>query len=93
MKLKRNDDQRVDVSVLHRRGNNIIKKEEGRKHLGRREKGEGKKRGRIRYGRIWSRFVEGQRCLAIGDGELGVATKKSQMLVKQETTSTPRECH
>jgi hypothetical protein len=30
-----------------------------------------------------------QRCVAIGDGELGVATRKSQMLEKQEPPRTP----
>ena len=41
------------------------------------------KGGRIRYGRRLRRCTEGQeieqRCAAIGDGELGVATRKSQM--------------
>ena len=48
--------------------------------MGGREEGEGKKRGRIRYGRRWRRCTEGQeieqRCVAMGDGELGVATRK-----------------
>ena len=43
----------------------------------------GKKRGRIRYGRRWRRYTEGQeikqRCVAMGDGELGVATRKPQL--------------
>ena len=61
--------------------------------MGGREEGEGKKRGRIRYGRRWRRCTEGQeieqRCVAMGDGELGVATRKSQMPGKQEPPRTP----
>ena len=38
--------------------------------------------------RRWRRYTEGpqieQRSVAMGDGELGVATRKSQMLGKQE---------
>ena len=59
-----------------------------------REEGERKRRGRIRYGRRW-RCTEGQeieqRYVVVGDGELGVATRKSQMLGKQEPSRTPRE--
>ena len=59
----------------------------------RQEKGE--KRGRIRYGRRWRRCTEGQeieqRCVAMGDGELGVATRKSQMPGKQEPPRTPQD--
>ena len=66
---------------------------EGRRDLGEREEGEEKKRGRIRYGRRWRRCTEGQeieqRCVAMGDGELGVATRKSQMPGKQEPPRTP----
>ena len=61
--------------------------------MGGREEEEGKKRGRIRYGRRWRRCTEGQeieqRCVAMGDGELGVATRKSQMPGKQEPPRTP----
>ena len=59
--------------------------------LGEREMGG--KSGRIRYGRRWRRCTEGQeieqRCVAMGDGELGVATRKSQMPGKQEPPRTP----
>ena len=51
MKLKRKEDQKVDVSVLLRRGNKIIKRSRGWEGLGRKRRGGGKKRGRIRYGR------------------------------------------
>jgi hypothetical protein len=53
------------------------------------KRGRGKKRGRIRYGRRWRRCTEDQeieqRCVAVGGGELGVATTKSQMPGNQET--------
>jgi hypothetical protein len=48
--------------------------------------------GRIRYGRRWGWYAEGQeieqRCVAMGDGELGVATRKSHMPGKQEPPRT-----
>jgi hypothetical protein len=51
-----------------------------------RERGE--KGHRMRYGRRWRRCTEGQeieqRCVTMGDGELGVATKKCQMPGKKE---------
>jgi hypothetical protein len=46
MMLKRKEDQRVDVTFLLRRGNNIIKGSRGWEGLGR--KRGGGKRGRIR---------------------------------------------
>jgi hypothetical protein len=56
--------------------------------LGGREEGEEKKKGRIRYGRRWMRCTEGQeieqRSVAMGDGEMVVATRKSQMPGKQD---------
>jgi hypothetical protein len=59
--------------------------------LGGREEGEKKKRGRISYGR---RCTEGQeieqRCVTMGYGELGVATRKFQMPGKQKPPRTPR---
>ena len=49
---------------------------------------EEEKGGRISYGRKWGRCTEcqeiEQRCVAMEDGELGVATIKPQMLGKQE---------
>jgi hypothetical protein len=45
--------------------------------------GRGKRGGRIKYGRRWRRCTEDQEIeqwyVAIGDKELGVATRKSQM--------------
>ena len=56
---------------------------------------EGKKRSRIRYGRRWRRCTEGQeieqRCVAMGDGELGLAIRKSQMPRKQEPPGHHRD--
>jgi hypothetical protein len=52
---------------------------------------EGEKEG---GNQVWRRCTESQeieqRCVAIGDGELGVATRKSQMPGKQEPPRTPR---
>ena len=43
--------------------------------MGGREEGEGKKKGRISYGRRWRRYTEGQeieqRCVEMGAWELG----------------------
>jgi hypothetical protein len=53
----------------------------------------GVKCGRIRYERRWKRCTEGQeieqRCVAMGNGELEVVTRKSQMPGKQEPPRTP----
>ena len=55
--------------------------------MGGREKGEGKKR-RIRFERRWRRCTEGQeieqRCVAMGDGKLGLATRKYQISGKKK---------
>ena len=60
--------------------------------MGEKEEGVGEKRGRIKYKKRWRRYTEGQEieqsCAAIGDGELGVATRKSQMPGKQECPRT-----
>jgi hypothetical protein len=45
MKLKREEDQRVDASVLLRRGNETIKEVESGRDLGGREEGGRGKRG------------------------------------------------
>jgi hypothetical protein len=62
--------------------------------LGGREEGEGRKRRRIKNGKRWRRYTVGQeiyqRCIAIGDGELRLPTRESQMPGKQETTSIPQ---
>ena len=94
MKLKNKEDRSVDASVLLRRGNNIIKGSRGWKGPGRKRGGGGEKEeSRIRYGRRW-RCTEGQeieqRYVVVGDGELGVATRKSQLAGKQEPPRTSR---
>jgi hypothetical protein len=43
MKLKRKENQRVDASILLRRGNKIIKGSRGQEGLGRKRRGEGKR--------------------------------------------------
>ena len=43
MKLKKKEDQRVDASVLLRRGNNIIKGSREERDLGGKEEGRGKR--------------------------------------------------
>ena len=60
--------------------------------MGGREEGEGKKRGRIRYGRRCRRCTESQEivqgCVSIGDEELGLATRKTLRPGKQEPPRT-----
>jgi hypothetical protein len=51
MKPKKKKDQRVDASVILRRGNKIIKGSKGWEGFGRKRRGGGEKGGRIRYGR------------------------------------------
>ena len=50
------------------------------------------KGGRVRYGRRQGRCTEGQefeqRCVAMGDGKLVVAIRKSQIPEKQEPPRT-----
>jgi hypothetical protein len=76
------------------RGTKSSREVEDRRDLGGREEGEVKKRRRIRYRRRWRRCTEGQeieqRSVAMGNGELGIATRKSQMPGKQEPSRTPR---
>jgi hypothetical protein len=57
MKLKRKEDQRIDASVLLRKGNKIIKGSREWERLGRKRRGGG---GKIRHGRRWRRCTEGQ---------------------------------
>jgi hypothetical protein len=87
MKLKK-EDQSVDASVLLKRGSKIIMGGRGREGSKRIEEGEDKRgQGQV-WKKIGERSTEGQeveqRCVAIGDGELGVATRKPQMSGKQE---------
>jgi hypothetical protein len=56
-------------------------------NLGWTKEGRGK-RGQFRYRRRWGRSTEGQefesRCVAVGEGELGVATRKPHVPGTQE---------
>jgi hypothetical protein len=71
----------VDATVLLSRGKRIIGSR-GREGSGR-ERGGGEKGSQFRSGRKWGRSTEGQefenRCIAVGEGELGVVTRKSQI--------------
>jgi hypothetical protein len=55
MKLKRKEDQRVDASVLLRRGNKIIKGNGGWQELGRKREGGGGKEGQ---NQVWEEMEE-----------------------------------
>jgi hypothetical protein len=54
---------------------------------------EEEKGGRISYGRKWGRCTEcqeiEQRCVAMEDGELWVAIRKSQVIGKQKSPRIP----
>ena len=80
------EDQSVDASVLLRRRNKILMGGRGWEQLGRKREEQGEKSDRFMYGRrqddIQNDFE--QCCVAVGDGELWVATSKSQMPGKQE---------
>jgi hypothetical protein len=93
MKPKKKEDQSVDYLVLLRRGE-IIMEDRGSQGSGM-EMGGGKKEGdRIKCGRRQGRSTEGQefeqRYIAVGDGELGVATRKTQMPGNQEVHRTQK---
>ena len=90
MKLKKKKDQSVDASVLLKRGNKIIRGGREWEGFWRNRGGGGEKVGRIRCGRSTEGQEIEQRCVAMGDGELGVATRKSQMPGKQEPPRTPQ---
>jgi hypothetical protein len=67
---------------------------EGRRDLGGRNEWEGKKRGRIWYGRRYRRCTEGQefdqRSVAMENGELGIATRQFLIPGKQEAPRTQK---
>ena len=62
--------------------------------MGGREEGGQKKRGRIRHGKRWRRYIQGQEikqtCVAMRHWEQGVITKKFQMPGKQDPPRTPQ---
>jgi hypothetical protein len=55
MTLKRKEDQRVDASVLLRRGNKIIKGSRRRKGIGRKRRGGEEKEGK---NQVWEEMEE-----------------------------------
>jgi hypothetical protein len=55
MKLKRKEDQRVDASVLLRRGNKRIKRSRGWEGLGKKRRGGGEKEGK---NQVWEEMEE-----------------------------------
>jgi hypothetical protein len=83
MKLKRKENQRVDVSVLLRRENKIIKGSREWEGLGRKRR-EGKEKERKNQIReeMEEIYKEGQeieqRCVAMGDGELEMGMGNNQ---------------
>jgi hypothetical protein len=91
MKLKKKEDQSEDASFLLRRGNKINKGVRESERF-RKERGEGEKgvmaRCRMRLGRHTVGQEIEQRCVAVGDVELEVDTRKSQMPGKQEAPRT-----
>jgi hypothetical protein len=74
MELKNKEDQSVDASILHRRENKIITGGSGREESRRERGGEGKKGGRIRYGRErreLQRFRKLEKHVALGNWGTG----------------------
>jgi len=90
MKLKK-EDQSVDASVLLGKGNKIITEGRRWEGPGRKKGGKGKRATGSGVGgdrRSTDAQEIEQRCAAIGDKELGVATRKFQMPGKQEVPRT-----
>ena len=87
MKPQKTEDKTVDTSILLRRENIIIMAGRERKEPGRERGGGGKRVSKFRSGRRWGRSAKSQeierRCGAMEDGQLRVATRKSQMPGKQ----------
>jgi hypothetical protein len=87
--LKKMNRMHVDASVLLRRGNKITMGGRGGRDLGGRKEGEGKGRGQDQ---MWGRSTESweieRRCVAVGNGEMRLATRKSQMTEQQEAPRT-----
>jgi hypothetical protein len=85
----------MSASVILRRGNKIIMGGRRCEGLGWKKGGGGEgKGGKIRYGRRRWRCTEGQkieqRYAAMGDRELGVATRKPHVSGKQEALRTQK---
>jgi hypothetical protein len=98
MKLKRKEGQSVDVTVLLIKGNKIVTGGRGTEGWTWRKRWlEGKREGMSRCGRSQRWSTEGQeieqRYVAMGVGEMGVATRKSQMPGKEEASRTQWAWH
>ena len=91
MKLKKTEDQSVDVPVQLRRWNKIIVGGRERKRMGGRQEEEEKRESRVMCGRRLGRCTEGhkieQRC-EVGGRKLGVGIRKSKMPGNQEAPRT-----
>ena len=93
---ERRPQQSVDGTVLVGREKKIISGSKGREGSQREKKGT--KRGDLfRYGRRWGKSTECQeferRRVAMGEGEVGVSTRKSQMPRTQEIPRTQHGGH
>jgi hypothetical protein len=76
-------------STIQKEEENNLWEVEGEKHLGGRGEGKGKRR-EFRYGRRSGRSTEGlefeSSCIAVGEGDLLVATGKSNMSGTQQVS-------
>jgi hypothetical protein len=82
----------MDASVLLRSEKKQSREVECGRDFGGRKEREGKREGRTRYGRCM-RCTKDQeierKCVAMGDRELGVTTRKFHVPGKQEPPRTP----
>jgi len=81
----------MDASVQLTRGNKILTGGREREELGRRRRGGGETGQDDVWddiGEMYSGQEIEERCVRIGDGELGIATRKFQTLGKQEAPRT-----
>ena len=87
MELKKKEDQSLDASVLWRRVNKIIGGGKGREGPAR-ERGRGVKWGQGQVCEATGENYGGSeiKYVAVGDGELGIATRMSQTPGKQEAS-------
>ena len=87
----------VGATVLLSRWTRIIFGKQRERGMWEEERKGRKKGGQFRHGKRWGRSTEGQeferRYVAVGEGELGVAIRKSQMPGTQEVPSTQQGGH
>jgi hypothetical protein len=91
MKLKKKEDKNVDASSFLERGSNYSQDVEGGRDLGGKKEDEGKRGAESgMQGGDRDNIQKSNRgmCVAMGYGELGVATIKPQMPGKQEVPRT-----